>query len=67
MQPVAALQSEYSLWTRDIESQILPTLDELNIGTARLSNAMRQAWIDFSESPNAYASFTWCRAIGRKA
>jgi aryl-alcohol dehydrogenase-like predicted oxidoreductase len=30
--PVAALQSEYSLWTRDVESDILPTLEELGIG-----------------------------------
>ncbi len=30
--PVAALQSEYSLWTRDVEAEILPTLEELGIG-----------------------------------
>jgi aryl-alcohol dehydrogenase-like predicted oxidoreductase len=30
--PVAALQSEYSLWTRDVEATILPTLEELGIG-----------------------------------
>lgn len=30
--PVAALQSEYSLWSRDPESLILPTLEELGIG-----------------------------------
>ena len=30
--PLAALQSEYSLWTRYVESEILPTLDELGIG-----------------------------------
>ena len=32
VQPVAALQSEYSLWMRDVEAQILPTLEELGIG-----------------------------------
>jgi aryl-alcohol dehydrogenase-like predicted oxidoreductase len=32
VQAVAALQSEYSLWTRDPESEIIPTLDELGIG-----------------------------------
>jgi aryl-alcohol dehydrogenase-like predicted oxidoreductase len=32
VQPVTALQSEYSLWTRDPEPEILPTLDELGIG-----------------------------------
>jgi aryl-alcohol dehydrogenase-like predicted oxidoreductase len=30
--PVAALQSEYSLWTRDPESEILPLVRELGIG-----------------------------------
>ncbi|WP_338877232.1 aldo/keto reductase [Spirosoma sp. SC4-14] len=32
VQPVAALQSEYSLWWREPEAQILPTLEELGIG-----------------------------------
>jgi len=30
--PIAALQTEYSLWTRDVESEILPTVRELGIG-----------------------------------
>jgi len=30
--PISALQSEYSLWTRDIEAEILPTIRELGIG-----------------------------------
>ena len=32
VQPVTALQSEYSLWTRDPEAEVLPTLAELGIG-----------------------------------
>jgi aryl-alcohol dehydrogenase-like predicted oxidoreductase len=32
VQPVAALQSEYSLWTREPEAEIIPTLEELGIG-----------------------------------
>lgn len=32
VQPLAALQSEYSLWTREPEAQVLPTLQELGIG-----------------------------------
>lgn len=32
VQPVTALQSEYSLWTRNPEAEILPTLGELGIG-----------------------------------
>jgi len=30
--PMAALQTEYSLWTRDVEAEILPLLRELHIG-----------------------------------
>jgi len=32
VQPVAALQSEYSLWTRGPETEVLPVLEELGIG-----------------------------------
>jgi aryl-alcohol dehydrogenase-like predicted oxidoreductase len=32
IQPVAALQSEYSIWTRDPEPEVLPTCEELGIG-----------------------------------
>ena len=32
VQPVTALQSEYSIWWRNIEESILPTLEELGIG-----------------------------------
>ncbi|GMA27448.1 aldehyde oxidase [Arenivirga flava] len=37
VQPVTALQSEYSLWTRDPEPEILPTLIELGIGLVPFS------------------------------
>jgi aryl-alcohol dehydrogenase-like predicted oxidoreductase len=30
--PIAALQTEYSLWSRDVEEEILPTVRELGIG-----------------------------------
>jgi aryl-alcohol dehydrogenase-like predicted oxidoreductase len=32
VQPVAAVQSEYSLWARDPEAEVLPTCEELGIG-----------------------------------
>ncbi len=32
MHPVAALQTEYSLWTRDVEAELLPLLRKLGIG-----------------------------------
>src|SRR5215218_10032593 len=37
VQPVAALQTEYSLWTRDVEAEILPLLRGLGIGFAPYS------------------------------
>lgn len=37
VQPVAALQSEYSLWTREPEVEIIPTLEELGIGLVPFS------------------------------
>jgi aryl-alcohol dehydrogenase-like predicted oxidoreductase len=35
--PISALQSEYSLWSRDIEEQVLPVLRELGIGLVAYS------------------------------
>jgi aryl-alcohol dehydrogenase-like predicted oxidoreductase len=37
VQPIAALQSEYSLWTREPEAEILPVLEELGIGLVPFS------------------------------
>jgi len=37
VQPVAALQSEYSLWWRRPETEVLPTLEELGIGLVPFS------------------------------
>jgi aryl-alcohol dehydrogenase-like predicted oxidoreductase len=37
VQPVAALQSEYSLWWREPEAEILPALEELGIGFVAFS------------------------------
>ena len=35
--PIAAVQSEYSLWSRDIEEEVLPTLEELGIALVAYS------------------------------
>ncbi|ENO86515.1 aldo/keto reductase [Thauera linaloolentis] len=35
--PVAALQTEYSLWTREVEAEVLPTCRELGIGLVAYS------------------------------
>jgi aryl-alcohol dehydrogenase-like predicted oxidoreductase len=37
VQPVTALQSEYSLWFRDHEKEVLPTIEELGIGLVAYS------------------------------
>jgi aryl-alcohol dehydrogenase-like predicted oxidoreductase len=37
VQPVTALQSEYSLWTRKHEKEIIPTIEELGIGLVAYS------------------------------
>ncbi len=36
--PVSALQTEYSLWSRDVEADILPTIRRLNIGFVAYSS-----------------------------
>jgi aryl-alcohol dehydrogenase-like predicted oxidoreductase len=35
--PIAAVQSEYALWTRDVEAEVLPTLAELGIALVAFS------------------------------
>lgn len=35
--PVSALQSEYSIWMRDLEKEIIPTIEELGIGLVPFS------------------------------
>src|SRR5207248_9584290 len=35
--PITAVQTEYSLWTRDVEDEILPTLEELGIALVAYS------------------------------
>ena len=36
------------------------------LATAGDIDEMREAWLEWSTSPGAYAAFAWCRAIGRK-
>jgi aryl-alcohol dehydrogenase-like predicted oxidoreductase len=43
VQPVAALQGEYSLWWREPEKEILPTLEERGIGFVPLSPLVKGA------------------------
>jgi SAM-dependent methyltransferase len=39
---------------------------ETGLATQADLSAMRAAWLEFADSPSAYASFTWCRALGWK-
>lgn len=41
--------------------------EQLGIGTEEDLRDMERAWLEWSESPEAYASFSWCRAIGFRA
>lgn len=67
VQPVTALQSEYSLWTRDLEAEVLPTLEELGIGFVPfsplgkgfLTGAINEkTTFDRTDSRNALPRFT---------
>lgn len=47
VQPVTALQREYSLWWRKPEAEVIPTLEELGIGLvqgARRRSLLRSRW-----------------------
>jgi aryl-alcohol dehydrogenase-like predicted oxidoreductase len=53
--PVTALQSEYSLWTRDPEDDVLPTLRELGIGFVAYSPLGRGFLTGQLKSPDDFA------------
>jgi len=53
--PVSALQSEYSLWTRDPEEEVLPTLRELGIGFVAYSPLGRGFLTGQLKSPDDFA------------
>ncbi|HSU17642.1 MAG TPA: aldo/keto reductase [Longimicrobium sp.] len=53
--PITALQSEYSLWSRDIEDDIIPTLRELGIGLVAYSPLGRGFLTGRFTSPDDFA------------
>jgi aryl-alcohol dehydrogenase-like predicted oxidoreductase len=53
--PISALQTEYSLWTRDPEAEILPTLRELGIGFVAYSPLGRGFLTGQISSPDDFA------------
>jgi aryl-alcohol dehydrogenase-like predicted oxidoreductase len=58
VQPVTALQSEYSLWTRDVEQDILPTLRELGIGFVPFS-PLGRGFLTGRVAPGALPDTDW--------
>jgi aryl-alcohol dehydrogenase-like predicted oxidoreductase len=54
--PVTALQSEYSLWTRDMEDQVLPTLREMGIGFVAYSPLGRGFLTGQLKSPDDFVA-----------
>ncbi|HWD85532.1 MAG TPA: aldo/keto reductase [Solirubrobacteraceae bacterium] len=53
--PISAVQSEYSLWSRDIEAEVLPTLRELGIGLVAYSPLGRGFLTGAITSPDDFA------------
>jgi aryl-alcohol dehydrogenase-like predicted oxidoreductase len=53
--PITALQSEYSLWSRDIEDEIIPTIRELGIGLVAYSPLGRGFLTGRFNSPDDFA------------
>jgi aryl-alcohol dehydrogenase-like predicted oxidoreductase len=54
--PVTALQSEYSLWSRDLEDTILPTCEELGIGVVAYSPLGRGFLTGAFKKPDDFVS-----------
>ncbi|ARV61102.1 aldo/keto reductase [Nostocales cyanobacterium HT-58-2] len=63
--PITALQSEYSLWTRDVEAEILPTCRELGIGFVCWSPLGRGFLTGQIKSSDDLASQDWRRNAPR--
>ncbi len=63
--PITALQSEYSLWTRDVEALILPTLRELGIGFVAYSPLGRGFLTGRFRKPEDLPANDWRRSSPR--
>ncbi|KFX06089.1 aldo/keto reductase [Pectobacterium betavasculorum] len=65
--PITALQSEYSLWTRDMEAEILPTCERLGIGFVPYSPLGRGFLTGAIRSPDDLAADDFRRTNPRFA
>jgi aryl-alcohol dehydrogenase-like predicted oxidoreductase len=65
--PITAVQTEYSLWTRDVEAEILPTLRELGIGLVPYSPLGRGFLTGRLTDPTALADGDFRRSNPRFA
>jgi aryl-alcohol dehydrogenase-like predicted oxidoreductase len=63
--PIAAVQTEYSLWTRDVERDVLPTLRELGIGLVAYSPLGRGFLSGRFRSPDDLDADDWRRTQPR--
>ncbi len=63
--PISALQTEYSLWSRDPETEILPTLRELGIGFVPYSPLGRGFLTGQLKSPDDFAENDYRRSSPR--
>ncbi|WP_329454524.1 aldo/keto reductase [Streptomyces sp. NBC_01497] len=63
--PVAAIQSEYSLWSRHSETRLLPLLRELNIGFVPFSSLGRGFLTGQIRSTDGFDDTDLCKSIPR--
>jgi aryl-alcohol dehydrogenase-like predicted oxidoreductase len=67
LHPIAALQTEYSLWSRDVEDEILPTCRELGVGFVPYSPLARGLLAASWRSPGDLAADDYRRDFPRFA
>jgi aryl-alcohol dehydrogenase-like predicted oxidoreductase len=63
--PISAVQSEYSLWERDIEESILPTMRELGVGLVPFSPLGRGYLTGAFQSSSAFVAGDFRRSLPR--
>jgi len=64
VQPLTALQSEYSLWSRNVEAEILPTLKELGIGFVPFS-PLGRGFLTGEVKPDSLPEGDWRAKMAR--